>query len=399
MPPNTAEEKYSNSELLYLDYQASTPLDPAVREAMLPLLAEFGNPHSTGHPYGRQAAALIERARAQVADLVGANPEDVIFTSGATEANNLALRGLAQAYDSRPARLISLATEHASVLEPIEALAREGVDVCILPVQPDGLVDLARLERELAQAPAIVSIAAANNEIGVLQPLEMIANLCLRHGALLHSDATQAVGKVPLGLYECGIDALSLSGHKTYGPMGIGALVATARIRNRLVAQSLGGGQQAGLRSGTLPTFLCVGLGEACRLAHTQLAEEAQRLRSLRDRLLSALSARVQGLRLNGPLEPRIPGNLNLCVPDIDTLQLMTAVPELAFSSGSACASSGGHLAPSHVLRALGLSIEEIRGSFRLGFGRFTREADIDRAADRLAAAISMLRTREDGAE
>ncbi len=383
---------------IYLDYQATTPVDPRVFEAMVPfLLGEFGNPHSALHGFGRRAEAAVRRARQDIAMIVGALPEDVIITSGATEANNLALRGLAEGWRGSPFRLVSIGIEHPSVLEPAARLASAGFDVVILPVEAEGLVDLKRLDRELSRGLALVSVAAANNEIGVLQPIAEIAELCHRHGCLFHTDASQTVGKVPLDMYGMGIDLLTLSGHKAYGPKGIGALVATAESRRLLAPQMLGGGQQDGLRAGTVPVALCVGLGMACRVASTEMQSEGLRLTDYRARLLGALETAVGGVMFNGSALCRLPGNLSVCIAGVDAHQLIAMVPELAISTGSACASSGGH--PSYVLKAIGLTDEEIRSSVRIGLGRFTTQDEVDKAADRLATAIGRLRCRESVAD
>ncbi len=381
----------SQENQIYLDHQATTPVDPRVLEAMLPFfLGEFGNPHSSMHGFGRRAETAVRRARSDIADIVGALHEDVIITSGATEANNLALKGMAEGLGGTSSRFVSIGIEHPSVLEPLSRLASIGFDVVILPVGTDGLVELERLDEELRRGPALVSVAAANNEIGVLQPLMEIAELCRRHGCLFHTDASQAIGKIPLDMYEMGIDLLTLSGHKAYGPKGIGALVATAECRQRLAPQMLGGGQQDGLRAGTIPVALCVGLGMACRLALTEMEGESRRLLDFRSRLFSALEATVGGIAFNGSIKQRLSGNINLRFAGVDSHQLMTLMPELAISTGSACASAGGH--PSYVLKAIGLSDEEIRSSIRIGIGRFTTPEEVDVTIDVIKSAITKLR-------
>lgn len=380
------------NKIVYLDYQATTPLDPRVLAAMMPHLTErFGNPHSVNHALGRDAADSVAAARAAVAAAVGALPEDIVFTSGATEANNLALQGLANApWRTRP-RLVSIETEHKSVLEPLELLASRGFEVELLPVGADGLLDLAILERSLKQGPAIVSVMAANSELGVLQPVGAIGALCRRFDAVFHSDASQAVGKIQLDVEEYSIDVMTFSGHKMYGPKGIGALVAGQHLRRRMSPLIVGGGQQDGLRAGTLPTFLCVGLGEACTIALREMGAEAANLAALRNKLLDSLRSQA-GVELNGSLVQRLPGNLNIRMPGVDALAVIAAAPELAISTGSACASGGSSIAPSHVLRAIGLNDCEVRSSVRVSLGRFTTEADMDRAADLLAAAILSVR-------
>ena len=377
---------------IYLDYQATTPIDPRVFEAMVPFfLGEFGNPHSTMHGFGRRAEGAVRRARDDIAGILGALPEDVIITSGATEANNLALRGMAEGWVGRPFKLVSFGIEHSSILEPAARLASAGFDIVILPVGTDGLVELERLDRELSRGPAMVSVAAGNNEIGTLQPLADIGELCRRHGCLFHTDASQTVGKIPLDMYGMGIDLLTLSGHKAYGPKGIGALVATAEARRLLAPQMLGGGQQDGLRAGTVPVALCVGLGMACRVASSEIQEEARRLTGYRASFFGALQAAVGSVAFNGSTLRRLPGNLNLRITGVDAHQLIAMVPELAISTGSACASAGGH--PSYVLKAIGLTDEETRSSVRIGMGRFTTQGEVDRAADLLGAAIRRIRS------
>jgi cysteine desulfurase len=379
---------------VYLDYQATTPTDPRVLQAMLPFFTEaFGNPHST-HGYGSEAEAAVERARGEVAALIGAEPNEIVFTSGATESNNLALIGALRFRRAQPLaprdHLVTLATEHKCVLEAARAAEAEGARLTILPVEPDGLVDLARLEAALDERAALVSVMAASNETGVLQPLAEIAAIAHRHGAWFHTDAAQAAGKVPLDVAADGIDLLSLSGHKIYGPKGIGALYVRRRPRVRLLPLIHGGGQERGLRSGTLPTPLCVGLGAAAALARDEMGAEAARLGRLRDRLLAGLRAAIPGLQVNGSLAHRLPGNLNVAIPGIDADALLAALPELALSTGSAC--SAAAVEPSYVLRALGLDEAAARGSLRIGLGRFSTEAEVDFAVERLAAAVRAAR-------
>jgi cysteine desulfurase len=380
---------------VYLDYQATTPTDPRVLQAMLPYFSEvFGNPHSAQHRYGAEAEAAVEQARADVAKLIGAEANEIVFTSGATESNNLALLGALRFRRTQPLAprdgLVTLATEHKCVLEAARAAEAEGARLAILPVGPDGLVDLARLEAALDERTALVSVMAANNEIGVLQPLAAIAEIAHRHGAWFHTDAAQAVGKVPLDVAGDGIDLLSLSGHKIYGPKGIGALYVRRRPRVRLVPLIHGGGQERGLRAGTLPTPLCVGLGAAAALALAEMPAEAARLGRLRDRLLAGLRAAIPGLAVNGSLEHRLPGNLNLAIPGVDADALLPTLPELALSTGSACSSAA--VEPSYVLRALGLEDALARASLRIGLGRFSTEAEVDFAVERLAAAARAAR-------
>jgi len=384
----------ANRPPVYLDYQATTPCDPRVVAAMLPWFTEkFGNPGSITHAYGREAAAAVERARAQLASLIGAEPREIVFTSGATESNNLALKGAAHFHRAfGKDHLVALATEHKCVIESCHALEREGFRVTFLPVGRDGLVDLAALERALEERTAIVSVMAAHNEIGVLQPLAEIAALTRPRGILFHSDAAQAVGKVRIDLAALGIDLLSISGHKFYGPKGIGALFVRRRPRARIAPLIDGGGQERGLRSGTLPTPLCVGLGEAAALAQAEMTAEAELLLGFRRRVLAGIKARVPEAVVNGDLERRLPGNLNLSFPGIPATVLMEACPGLALSTGSACTSA--EIEPSYVLRALGLEDALAAASVRIGLGRFTTSEEVDFAVDTLAAAARRLAPR-----
>jgi cysteine desulfurase len=356
---------------------------------MLPYLTErFGNPHSAQHAYGWAAEEAVERARAEVAALIGARPEQIVFTSGATEANNLAIRGVAaHAGDRR--HVLTCASEHPCVLETCRALRRHGFEVSELPVQPDGLIDRDRLRAALRRDTALVSIMTANHEVGVLQPIAEIARLCRERGALLHTDAAQAAGQIPLDVAAQGVDLMSLSAHKLYGPKGIGALYVRRGVR--IAPLFAGGGQERGLRPGTLPTPLCIGFGKACALAQEELAAEGARVRALRDRLYDGLRRALPDVRLSGAAEPRLPNNLNLCLPGIDAEDLLAELPELALATGAACASATQE--PSPVLRALGRSDEEIQGSIRIGLGRTTTVAAIEFALDRLVAAARRLRT------
>jgi cysteine desulfurase len=397
--PRVASESAANSPPIYLDNQSTTRVDPRVLEAMLPYFTEhFGNPHSTSHWYGRVAADAIERARGEVAALIRADPREIVFTSGATEANNLAIKGAAHFARAHPRgsrvrdHVMALQTEHKCVLESCRELEREGFEVTYLPVGPDGLVSLAALEAALSERTLLVSVMAAHNEIGVIQPLAEIGALCRSKGVLFHTDAAQAFGKVPLDVEAMKIDLLSISGHKIYGPKGVGALYIRRRPRVRLLPLMDGGGQERGLRSGTLPTPLCVGLGRAAVIAGAEMAEEADRLRPLRDGFLRNLGRRVPGLRVNGDLEHRLPGSLNLSFPGIPALTLIEAVPGIAISTGSACTSAS--VEPSYVLRALGLPEPIANASIRVGLGRFTTAAEADFAVDALAAAASRLTGR-----
>ncbi len=376
---------------IYLDNQATTPTDPRVVEAMLPFFTErFGNPASTAHAYGWDAEEAVERAREQIAALIGASPREVIFTSGATESNNLAIKGAARFHRARRPKVVTLATEHKCVLESVRQLEREGHPVTVLAVDPDGLVDLDLLAETVDEETAVVSIMAANNEIGVLQPLAEVAAICRDKGAYFHCDAAQAVGKIPLDASALGIDLLSISGHKFYGPKGIGALYVRRRPRVRLEPLIDGGGQERGLRSGTLPTPLCVGLGTACVLAAEEMDGEGERISALKTRLLEGIRSRLSGVLLNGHATRRLAGSLNLAFEGVDAEALMRALPRLAVSSGSACTSAA--VEPSYVLRALGLPEERARASIRLAVGRFNTEAEIDAAVEELAAQVTRLR-------
>ncbi len=373
---------------VYLDNQSTTSCDPRVVAAMLPFFTErFGNPHSAEHAMGQDAADAIEAARAHVAALIGADPREIVFTSGATEANNLAIKGAArhaaQLGDPRR-RVVTLATEHKCVLESVADLAAEGFEPVVLPVAADGLLDLAELQAALATPTLLVSVMAANNETGVVQDVAGIAALVHAAGALFHCDAAQAVGKIEFDV-GCGIDLASLSGHKLYGPKGVGALYVRRRPRVRLAPLFSGGGQERGLRSGTLPTPLVVGFGEACRIAAAEMATEAERLSPLRARLLDGLDAAIPGLRVNGAWTPRLPGNLNLTFPHANALDLMRACPDLCVSTGSACSSA--EIVPSTVLTAMGIAPAAAARTLRIGLGRFTSAADVDFAIRALSAA------------
>jgi len=376
---------------VYLDYQATTPTDPRVVEAMMPFFAgKFGNPHSRNHHFGWEAEAAVETAREQVASIIGANAKEVIFTSGATESNNLALKGVARFNKDRKNHIITCVTEHKCVLDTGRHLEQEGFEVTYLPVQENGLIDLDQLRDAITEQTLLVSIMAANNEIGVIQPLAEIGAICRENKVYFHTDAAQAVGKIPLDVEEMNIDLMSISGHKVYGPMGIGALYVRRRPRVRLVPMINGGGQERGMRSGTLPTPLCVGLGEACAIAQREMGAEAERLKMLRDRMFNRINDRLAEVYLNGDLDQRLPGNLNLSFAYVEGEGLMMGIKELAVSSGSACTSAS--LEPSYVLRALGVEEELAHTSLRLGLGRFTTEEEIDYAADRICSEVERLR-------
>jgi len=386
-----------NTLPIYLDNQASTPVDPRVLEAMMPYFTiDYGNPHSESHAYGHRAMAAIDAARGEVAALIHADPREIVFTSGATEANNLAIKGAAHfAREHPPAsgprdHVVALTTEHKCVLESCAALEREGFRVTYLPVAENGLVSLDALRDALTEQTLLVSIMAAHNEIGVIQPLAEIGALCRAKGVLLHTDAAQALGKIPIDVEAMKIDLMSMSGHKLYGPKGVGALYVRRRPRVRLVPLIDGGGQERGVRSGTLPTPLCVGFGKACALAQDEMAGEAERLKGLRERLRASLAQLVPGLLVNGDLGHRLPGSLNVSVPGTTAPEMIEACSSIAISTGSACTSAS--VEPSYVLRALGLSDARANASIRVGLGRFTTASDVDYAVDAIAAAAARLR-------
>jgi len=381
---------------IYLDHHATTPVAPEVVAAMLPWFSErFGNPSGKAHALAREAHEAVEGARGQVATLVGAAPEEIVFTSGATEANNLAVRGGARAAP-RGRHAVTSVLEHAAVLEPCRSLEREGWEVTRVAAGTQGLVEATAVAAALRPDTALVSLMAANNEIGTLQPVAEVGALCRERGVLLHSDAVQAVGRLPVSVGEWGLDLMSLSAHKMYGPKGVGALYVRRGRRPpvRLQAQMEGGGQERGIRSGTLNVPGIVGFGEAARLAAEALrAGEPGRLRTLRERLLAGLREAVGGIEVNGALEPRLPGNLNVSIAGIEAEILLLSVgDEVAVSSGAACAEAGGK--GSHVLRALGLPDERVYSSLRFGLGRYNTEEEVDRAVRTLAEAVAAARSR-----
>jgi cysteine desulfurase len=376
---------------IYLDYQATTPTDRRVVDAMLPYFTEvFGNPHSRNHQYGWESEAAVEKAREQIASILGANAKEVIFTSGATESNNLAIKGVARFHKDRKNHIVTCVTEHKCVLDSCRHLEQEGFEITYLPVQKNGLLDLDRLREAITERTALVSVMAVNNEIGVIQPLREIGGICREKKAYFHTDAAQAVGKIPLDVEAMNIDLLSVSGHKVYGPKGIGALYVRRRPRVRLEALISGGGQERGMRSGTLPTPLCVGLGEACAIAAAEMGTEAERLHMLRNRFYAGVMDQLPDVYLNGDLDRRIPGNLNLSFAYVEGEGLMMGIKDLAVSSGSACTSAS--LEPSYVLRALGVDEELAHTSLRLGFGRFTTEEEVDYAVERIVSEVKRLR-------
>jgi cysteine desulfurase len=379
---------------VYLDNHATTRTDPRVVEAMIPYFTElYGNSASTSHRFGSQAAEAVERARAQVARALGAEPREIVFTSGATESNNLAIKGVARAATRRGNHLVTAASEHRAVLDPFKRLARQGWEITVVPCDENGRVSAAAVAVALTERTVLVSIMAANNEVGAINPIAEIGRLCHDHGVVFHTDAAQAVGKIPLDVQADSVDLLSLSAHKIYGPKGIGALYVRRRDPQvRLEPLVDGGGHERGLRSGTLPVPLVVGLGLAAEIAMRERDEEARRLLELRERLHQGIAGRVPGIRLNGPPADRLPGNLNLSFGDVDGEALMMAMRDIAVSSGSACSSAEPE--PSHVLLAMGLDEDMARASLRFGLGRFTTTDEIDLAIDTVAAAVERLRTQ-----
>ena len=376
---------------LYLDYQATTPMDPRVLEAMMPYFTEkFGNPHSRSHAFGWEAEEAVEKAREQIASLIKADPREIVFTSGATESNNLAIAGVARFYKDRKNHIVTLVTEHKCVLDTCRHLEQEGFEVTYLPVEQNGLVDLEKLKAAITPKTAIVSIMGANNEIGVIQPLAEIGAICRAAGAFFHTDCAQAYGKVPLDVDAMKIDLMSISGHKIYGPKGIGALYVRRKPRVRLVALIHGGGQERGMRSGTLPAPLCVGLGEAAAICAREMASEGERLQKMRDHFLTSVKARLPEVFVNGDMAQRLPGNLNISFAYVEGEGLMMGIKDLAVSSGSACTSAS--LEPSYVLRALGVEEELAHTSLRIGLGRFTTEQDVDYAVEHIVQSVQRLR-------
>jgi cysteine desulfurase len=381
---------------IYLDNHATTQTDQRVLDSMLPFFAEkFGNPHSRDHAYGWEASDAVEKARGQVAALIGAEPNEIIYTSGATESNNLAIQGVARFFKGRKNHIVTLATEHKCVLESCRFLEGEGFKVTYLPVGSTGRLDVDALDAAITGETALVSVMAAHNEIGVIPPMSEIGEVCRAHKVYFHTDAAQATGKIPLDVDDMKIDLLSISGHKLYGPMGVGALYVRRRPRVRLAPLFMGGGQERGLRSGTLPAPLCVGIGVACAVAGQEMPVEMERLRTLRDRLLGDIAARLDGVHVNGDIQGRLPGNLNISFEGTDAGGVMGALPDLALSSGSACISAS--IEPSYVLRAMGLADDRAAASIRIGLGRFNTDADIEHATGRIIEAVTGLRKNASG--
>ncbi|MDV5141057.1 IscS subfamily cysteine desulfurase [Chimaeribacter arupi] len=377
---------------IYLDYAATTPVDPRVAEKMMQCLTldgTFGNPASRSHRFGWQAEEAVDVARNNVAELIGADPREIVFTSGATESNNLAIKGAAHANQEKGRHIITSVTEHKAVLDTCRQLEQEGFDVTYLTPQRNGLIDLADLAAAMRDDTLLVSIMHVNNEIGVVQDVAAIGELCHSRGILFHVDATQSVGKLPVDLNELRIDLMSFSGHKIYGPKGIGGLYVRRKPRVRIEAQIHGGGHERGMRSGTLPVHQIVGMGEAYRIANMEMAAESERLHRLRDRLWQGLSE-IDGVSLNGSLAHGVPNILNVSFSHVDGESLIMALKDLALSSGSACTSAS--LEPSYVLRALGLNDELAHSSLRFSAGRFTTEDEIDYAVALVRKSVERLR-------
>jgi cysteine desulfurase len=375
---------------IYLDYSATTPVDPRVVDAMIPWLRDhFGNPASRSHAYGWEAEKAVETARESVAALVNCDPRELIWSSGATESINLALKGAAHFYKDKGKHLVTLKTEHKATLDTMRELEREGFEVTYLDVETNGLLDLARLEASLRPDTSVVSVMFVNNEIGVIQDIPAIGEMCRSRGIIFHVDAAQATGKVVVDLGQLKVDLMSFSAHKTYGPKGVGALFVRRKPRVRLEAQMHGGGHERGLRSGTLPTHQIVGMGEAFRIAREEMATENERIRMLRDRLWAGLS-QIEQVYLNGDFERRVPHNLNVSFNFVEGESLIMAIKDVAVSSGSACTSAS--LEPSYVLRALGRSDELAHSSIRFTVGRFTTQEEIDYTISLVTRQVARLR-------
>jgi cysteine desulfurase len=377
---------------IYLDYSATTPVDPRVAEklcAFLTLDGEFGNPASRSHQFGWHAEAAVEEARAHVAALIGADPKEIVWTSGATESDNLAIKGVASFYNKKGKHLVTCKTEHKAVLDTCRHLEREGYEVTYLDPEPNGLINLEKLKSAIRPDTLLVSIMHVNNEIGVIQDIAAIGRIARERGVLFHSDAAQSAGKIPIDVNAMNVDLMSLSAHKVYGPKGIGALYVRRKPRVRLEAQMHGGGHERGMRSGTLPTHQCVGMGEAFRIAKAEMAQESERLRKLRDRLYQGLKG-MEEVYVNGDMEHRIAGNLNISFNFVEGESLIMALKDIALSSGSACTSAS--LEPSYVLRALGRNDELAHSSLRFTLGRFTTPEEVDYTVKLVTEKVAKLR-------
>jgi cysteine desulfurase len=377
---------------IYMDYHATTPMDPRVFEAMKPYFLEtFGNAASRNHSFGWEAEEAVEKSRKQIASLIGATPKEIVFTSGATESNNLALKGVAEMYAEKGNHIITAATEHKAILDTCKRLEKHGVRVTYLPVQTNGLVDLEQLQAAITDKTILISIMYANNEIGVIQPIAELGKIAKSKGILLHTDATQAVGKVPVNVIKDNIDLMSLSGHKMYGPKGVGALYVRRKgPRVQLTAQMDGGGHERGMRSGTLNVPGIVGLGEACALCQAGMAEESKRMAYLRDKLKDKLQSELDETYINGTMESRLPNNLNISFAYVEGESLLMGINDIAVSSGSACTSAT--LEPSYVLKALGAGDDLAHSSIRFGLGRFNTEEEVDYVAAKVIDVVRKLR-------
>lgn len=377
---------------IYLDYQSTTPCDQRVVEAMLPYFSEkFGNPHSRNHSFGWEAEEAVEKARVQIATLINADPKEIIFTSGATESNNLALRGITGFYGHNRNHIITSTIEHKCVLDTCRHLQQQGFEITYLSVSNKGLVDPKDVQDAIKDTTCMVSIMTVNNEIGVIQPIAEIGKICREHGVFFHTDAAQAVGKIPMDVKAMQIDLMSISAHKIYGPKGIGALYVSRKPRVRLSAMITGGGQERGMRSGTLAPMLCVGFGAACALLQENMPQEIEKIKALTHRFYDGITSQLEEVYLNGALEQRIPGNLNLSFAYVEGEGLMMSMKDLCVSSGSACTSAS--LEPSYVLRAIGVGEDLAHTSIRFGLGRFTTEEEVDYAVKRVVESVNKLRS------
>lgn len=376
---------------IYLDFQATTPMDPRVLDAMLPYLTEkYGNAHSRTHEYGWVAEQAVEKARKQIADLIGASPKEIFFTSGATESNNIALKGVANFYGKTKNHVVTLTTEHKCVLDSCRYLEMGGTEVTYLPVQKNGLVDLAQLEAAIKPTTALVSCMYVHNEIGVIQNVDEIGRICRSKKVFFHTDGAQALGKIPIDVNKSNIDVMSMSGHKIYGPKGVGAIYLRRRPRVRVRSPISGGGQERGIRSGTLASPLCIGLGAACDIASQEMARDTAHVTKLSSRMWEKLNQELAHIAINGDKERRYPGNLNVSFECVEGESLLMGMNTVAVSSGSACTSAS--LEPSYVLRALGIDAENAHTSIRFGMGRFTTADEVDYAADRCISEVRRLR-------
>jgi cysteine desulfurase len=388
-PAEKPTRRANVSTPIYLDNHATTAVDPRVLDVMLPYFSEhFGNAASRSHSFGWAADEAVTCARKRVASLVGGSPEEIVFTSGATESDNLAIKGVAETQRSKGNHIITAATEHKAVLDSCHRLEQSGFRVTYLPVRPDGLLDLETFKRALDQQTILVTIMAANNETGTLQPIADIGKLCRERSIIFHTDAAQAVGKIPLSVHEQDIDLLSICGHKLHAPKGVGALYVRSGVQ--LAGQIDGGGHEHGMRSGTLNVPGIVGLGKACEICREEMAHESARIAALRNRLSDKISDALDGVSINGTTDHRLPGNLNMSFAGVEGEELLTALDDIAVSSGAACTSA--HLEPSYVLKALGVSDELAQASLRFGIGRFNTEAEVDYVAGRVIETVKQLR-------